>query len=681
MKRVHPAGIFEAPLSEAIAVYRLEATFERGGTISTQVYRDGYSLWPTVGEVDLYLFGEGRHRRLWEVLGAHPREHEGIEGVAFAVWAPNAEAVRVVGDFNRWDGRVHPMRSLGSSGVWELFIPGVEPGSRYKYELIGADNRLTLKTDPMAFQMELPPATASVVTAEPARSWGDGDWMDRRSRTDLIPCPMSIYEMHLGSWRHTGADEGRRRPLTYRELAEELPPYLVEMGFTHVEMLPVAEHPFGGSWGYQVSGYYAPTSRFGTPDEFASLVDALHLAGIGVILDWVPAHFPRDNFALARFDGTALYEHADPRQGEHPDWGTLIFNFGRNEVRNFLLANALYWLEEFHIDGLRVDAVASILYLDYSRKQGEWVPNRFGGRENLEAVAFLKEVNEAVFALHPGATMIAEESTAWPGVSRPTYAGGLGFGLKWNMGWMHDTLDYFHHDPVHRRYHHGDLTFGLLYAWSENFVLPLSHDEVVHGKGSLLMKMPGDRWQQLANLRALYAWMWAHPGKKLLFMGSELAQEGEWDSDREIDWWVLREWGDHARLREMVAELNRQYRNHPALWAQDFRPEGFSWIDADDSDQSVLSFLRSRPEGGPEESLACIANLTPVPRFGYRVGLPVAGWWREVLNTDGIEWSGSGVGNGGWVVAEDVPWHGRPWSASLALPPLGVLWLAPGTPN
>jgi 1,4-alpha-glucan branching enzyme len=449
------------------------------------------------------------------------------------------------------------------------------------------------------------------------------------------------------------------------------------MGFTHVEMMPVAEHPFGGSWGYQVSGYYAPTARFGSPDDFAYLVDSLHRSGIGVIVDWVPAHFPRDQFALARFDGTALYEHADPRQGEHPDWGTLIFNFGRNEVRNFLIANALYWMEQFHIDGLRVDAVASILYLDYSREPGEWVPNRYGGRENLEAVSFLKEVNEAVFALHPGVTMIAEESTAWPGVSRPTYLGGLGFGLKWNMGWMHDTLDYFRHDPVHRRYHHRDLTFGLLYAWSENFVLPLSHDEVVHGKGSLLTKMPGDRWQQLANLRSLYAWMWAHPGKKLLFMGGELASEREWSSDRELDWWILDQWEDHARLWRMVAAMNGIYANHAALWEADVRPEGFSWIDADDSDQSVLSFLRFPLGGDPRRAVACIANLTPLPRTGYRVGLPAPGRWLEVLNTDAKEWAGSGVGNLGSVHTEDVPWHGRPWSAAISLPPLGVLWLAP----
>jgi 1,4-alpha-glucan branching enzyme len=489
---------------------------------------------------------------------------------------------------------------------------------------------------------------------------------------------MSVYELHLGSWRHTDDGEGgARRPLSYLELAEDLPAYLLELGFTHVEFMPVAEHPFSGSWGYQVSGYYAPTSRYGSADDFRVLVDALHRAGIGVIVDWVPAHFPKDAFALARFDGTALYEHADPRLGEHPDWGTLIFNFGRNEVRNFLVANALYWIDMFHIDALRVDAVASLLYLDYSRKAGEWLPNRFGGRENLEAVAFLKEVNELVFGLHPGATVIAEESTAWPGVSRPTYLGGLGFGYKWNMGWMHDTLDYFHYEPIHRRYHHNELTFGLIYAWTENFILPLSHDEVVHGKGSLISKMPGDRWQQLANLRALFAWMWAHPGKQLIFMGAEMGQEREWNADGELDWWIVDHWEDHRRLRSMIAGLNRVYQDFPALWQEDFAHGGFDWIDADDSDQSVISFLRRQPDHGDRDSVACLANFTPVPRFDYRVGLPAPGRWREILNTDATEWGGSGLGNFGSVQSEDMPWHGRQWSARVTLPPLAVLWLTP----
>jgi 1,4-alpha-glucan branching enzyme len=678
MTRVHPAGIYEGAIDPGVEHYRLEAAYRRDGGELTYRFDDPYGSWPTIGELDLHLFGEGRHRRLWEVLGAHARVHDGLAGVAFAVWAPNAKAVRVVGDWNYWDGRVHPMRLLGSSGVWELFIPGVAPGARYKYELVTAAGRLILKTDPMAFALEPPPATASVVVPDPVHQWNDDSWLATRAVTDPLRLPLAAYEVHLGSWRHHQNDDGSSRPLTYLELAEQLPEYVAEMGFTHVELMPVAEHPFSGSWGYQVSGYYAPTSRFGTPDDFRVLVDALHRRGIGVILDWVPAHFPRDEFALARFDGTALYEHADPRQGEHPDWGTLVFNFGRNEVRNFLVANALYWIEQFHIDGLRVDAVASMLYLDYSRAAGEWVPNRFGGRENLDAVAFVKEVNEAVFGLYPGATVVAEESTAWPGVSRPTYLGGLGFGFKWNMGWMHDTLDYFHHDPVHRRFHHGELTFGLLYAWTENFILPLSHDEVVHGKGSLLNKMPGDRWQQLANLRALYAWMWAHPGKQLLFMGGELAQDREWSHDRQLDWWILDDWADHRRLHGMVQTLNQVYRELPALWEGDVDPAGFAWIDANDADQSVLTFLRRRAAGLAGESVACLANLTPVARSGYRVGLPEPGRWREVLNTDATEWGGSGVGNQGAVEAEAFPWHGHPWSAAVTLPPLGVLWLSPG---
>jgi 1,4-alpha-glucan branching enzyme len=608
--------------------------------------------------------------------------------------------VRVVGDWNDWDGRLHPMRSLGSSGVWELFIPGVAAGSRYKYELVTSDGRLILKADPMAYGTEVPPDTASVITGPSAHVWGDAEWIAARAATDSLHRPMSIYEMHLGSWRHGPDGEGGTRPLTYLELADALPDHLDTLGFTHVEFMPVAEHPFAGSWGYQVSAYYAPTSRFGTPDDFRALVDALHRRDIGVIVDWVPAHFPRDEFALARFDGTALYEHEDPRLGAHPDWGTLVFNYARNEVRNFLVANALYWIEQFHIDGLRVDAVASMLYLDYSRQPGEWLPNVFGGRENLAAVAMLREVNEAVFGTYPGATVIAEESTAWPGVSRPTYLGGLGFGFKWNMGWMHDTLEYFSNDPIHRRHHQGELTFGLIYAWTENFVLPLSHDEVVHGKGSLLGKMPGDRWQQLANLRALYAWMWAHPGKQMLFMGAELAPEREWDHDRELDWWIAERWADHRKVGALLAELNRVYRAQPALWEEDFDAAGFEWLDASDNASSVLSFLRwrraeegsqprrtpfddatgatqRRPVAAPGAVVACIANLTPVPRSGYRVGLPVPGRWVEIINTDGAEWGGSGTGNAGAIEADATLWHAQPYSAELTLPPLGVLWLTP----
>ncbi|MBV9934246.1 MAG: 1,4-alpha-glucan branching protein GlgB [Actinobacteria bacterium] len=636
-----------------------------GGTVS-EAKQSAVEFAPTLGDIDLHLLGEGRHRHLFRILGAHPRVHQGVEGTAFAVWAPNARAVRVVGDFNDWDGRRHPMRELGVSGVWERFVPGVGPGTLYKFELEGADGRLRLKADPFAFATEVPPGTASVV-AESEYEWTDGAWMTRRDHVNVQPVvrPMSVYEVHLGSWR---------QGLSYRELAEQLPAYVADMGFTHVELMPVAEHPFGGSWGYQVSSYFAPTSRFGSPDDFRALVDAFHQRDIGVIVDWVPAHFPRDDFALAMFDGTALYEHADPRKGAHPDWGTLVFNFGRHEVRNFLISNALFWLEEFHIDGLRVDAVASMLYLDYSRKEGEWIPNEFGGRENLEAVSFLKEFNEVVYGAHPGAITVAEESTAWPSVSKPTYLGGLGFGFKWNMGWMHDTLEYFSKESVYRRYHHNELTFGLLYAFSENFVLPLSHDEVVHGKGSLLSKMPGDRWQQLANLRSLYGWMWAHPGKQLLFMGAELAQPWEWNHDASLPWDLL-EYDEHRGVHELVRALNRMYAGEPALFERDNAPEGFRWIDASDVDNNILSFLRYSADG--DRMVACIANLSPVPREAYRIGLPLGGRWEEMLNTDASEFGGSGVGNGGAVDVTDETWHGLPYSAELTLPPLGVLWLRP----
>ena len=667
-ERIHDAGLFEARIADDVIAYDVVVHYPDGTALTID---DPYRHWPTLGDLDVYLIGEGRHEKLWEVLGAHHREHEGITGTAFAVWAPGARAVRVVGDFNLWDGRVHPMRTMGSSGVWELFIPGVEPGARYKYEIIGADSRLRLKADPMAQLAETPPGTASIVTVS-QYEWHDDEWIRQRATADTINQRMSTYEMHVGSWRHN-VENGR--PLTYLELAEQLPDYVADLGFTHVELMPVAEHPFGGSWGYQVSSYYAPTSRFGTPDDFRTLVDALHQRGIGVIVDWVPAHFPKDEWALARFDGTALYEHADPRQGEHPDWGTLVFNFGRHEVRNFLLANALYWLEEFHIDGLRVDAVASMLYLDYSRKEGEWVPNEFGGRENLEAIHFLQEVNTVVYGRCPGVLTIAEESTAFPGVSRPVHLGGLGFAHKWNMGWMHDTLAYFAHDPIHRRYHHHDLTFGLVYAWSENFVLPLSHDEVVHLKGSLVQKMPGDRWQKFANLRALYAWMWAHPGKQLLFMGGEFGQEQEWSESRSLDWHLLDD-PLHLGVQSLMRSLNAVESNEPALYATDFTADGFAWIDANDSDQSVYSFLRfdARGSGRP---VACVANLTPVPRHGYRLGLPAAGRWVELLNTDAAAFGGSGVSNGE-VWTDDVAWHGHPQSVALTMPPLGVVWLAPG---
>jgi len=671
MKKVADSGMFRAvakPSPDVPIPYQLQAEYA-DGTIIT--YDDPYRFMPTLGELDLFLIGEGRHHDLWKRLGAHPTTHQGVPGTAFAVWAPNARAVRVVGSFNMWDGRVHPMRSIGSSGIWELFLPGVREGDLYKFEILTAAGHLVLKADPFAFAAEVQPGTASVVT-ESHFEWSDERWLARRDSQNPLNQPVSIYEMHLGSWKRKPEDGGR--PLTYQELAAELPGYVEDMGFSHVEFMPVAEHPYSGSWGYQVSGYYAPTSRFGSPDDFRALVNALHERGIGVILDWVPGHFPRDEWALARFDGTALYEHEDPRKGAHQDWGTLIFNYGRNEVRNFLLSNALYWLKEFHIDGIRVDGVASMLYLDYSREPGEWVPNEFGGRENLEAVSFLKELNELVYAEHPGVIMAAEESTAWPGVSRPTYTGGLGFGFKWNMGWMHDTLQYFSQDPIHRRYHHNDLTFSLLYAFTENFILPLSHDEVVHGKGSLLNKMPGDRWQKSANLRALLAWMWAHPGKQLLFQGSEIAQSDEWSHDRSVDWHLL-QYPEHAGMQKLVRELNRGYAGEPALWEKDFDPEGFQWIQGGDIDSNVAAFLRWSDDRS--RVLACVANLSPIPREGYRVGLPRDGMWREVLNTDAELFGGSNTGNGGGVSATGEGWHWLPHSALVNLPPLGVLWLVP----
>ncbi len=672
MWAVHPAGVFEGELAgPVVPEYRLEVTYRHGLTVTIE---DPYRFWPTLGPMDLHLFGEGRHEGLWRHLGAHVRTHEGIDGTSFAVWAPNARSVRVVGDFNGWDGRMHPMRVLGSSGVWELFLPGVGPGARYKYEILSNHGHLSLRADPFAFQTEVPPATASVVAAS-SYEWGDHAWSSRRAGTHLLGAPASIYECHLGSWRQAEDGNGGWRPLTYRELADQLPAYVSDLGFTHVELLPVAEHPFGASWGYQVTGYFAPTARFGPPDDFRHLVDRLHQHGIGVIVDWVVADFPKDDWALARFDGTALYEHADPRQAEHPDWGTLVFNFGRHEVSNFLVANALFWIEEYHIDGLRVDAVASMLYLDYSRRHGEWVANAFGGNENLDAINFIRDANEIVYRHHPDAMLVAEESTAWPAVSRPTYLGGLGFGFKWNMGWMNDTLRYFSRDPVHRRWHHHDLTFALLYAFHENFVLPLSHDEVSHGKGSLISKMPGDRWQQFANLRALLGWMWAHPGRQLLFMGGELAQNVEWQHDNSLEWHLL-QYPEHSGVQRLVRTLNRLYRGEPALWERDFDWSGFRWIDPNDADNGVLSFVRLNADGS--RALACFANLTPVVRHGYRVGLPSGGPWIEVLNTDWPEFGGSGLANGE-VHEEDVPWHDLQHSAELTLPALAVVWLASAT--
>jgi 1,4-alpha-glucan branching enzyme len=661
LDQVHPAGLFEGVLDGATEppAYRLEVTYDAG----TFTIDDPYRFLPTIGELDQHLLGEGRHERLWQALGAHEKVVDGVAGTAFAVWAPNARAVRVVGDFNSWDGRLHPMRSLGSSGIWELFVPAVGAGAKYKFELVTAAGALTLKADPLAFATEAPPATASVVYTS-GYAWGDDEWMARRQERNSIGAPVSVYEVHLGSWR---------QGLSYRELAEQLPDYVADLGFTHVEFMPVAEHPYAPSWGYQVSAYYAPTARFGSPDDLRYLIDRLHQRGIGVIVDWVPAHFPKDAFALARFDGTALYEHEDPRRGEHPDWGSLVFNFGRNEVRNFLIANALYWLEEFHVDGLRVDAVASMLYLDYSREEGQWEPNEFGGNEDLDAVRFLKDFNTVVYREHPGAMTVAEESTAWPSVSRPVYLGGLGFGFKWNMGWMHDTLQYVSKDPIYRRFHHHQLTFSLIYAFSENFILPISHDEVVHGKGSLLGKMPGDRWRRFANLRAYLAYMWAHPGKQLLFMGSELAQESEWSHERSIDWEALAD-PLHQGAQALVRDLNRAYRARPALWERDASPEGFAWIDPNDVDDNALSFIRFGASGEP---LVCLCNFSPVPRVDYRVGLPRAGRWTEVLNTDAGTYGGGNVGNLGGVEAEEIGWDGQSASARVTLPPLATVWLAP----
>jgi 1,4-alpha-glucan branching enzyme len=666
MTHVHQ-GVFAVTLPEdKVPDYRF-ATSYSGAHEGETLQDDPYRYLPTLGEFDLHLIGEGRHEELWRVLGAHVRELGQTTGTSFAVWAPNARGVRVTGDFNYWDGRAYPMRSLGGSGVWELFVPGAGDGARYKYAVCGRDGVWREKADPLAALAEQPPATASVVYTS-RYTWDDAQWCAERAQRQLVRSPMSIYEVHLGSWRPG---------LSYRQLATELVGYVSDMGFTHVEFLPVAEHPFAGSWGYQVTAYYAPTSRFGSPDDFRYLVDALHQAGVGVLLDWVPAHFPKDEWALANFDGTALYEHADPRRGTQPDWGTLIFNYGRAEVRNFLVANAVYWLEEFHIDGLRVDAVASMLYLDYSRKAGEWTPNQYGGRENLEAISFLQEVNATCYKRVPGITMVAEESTAWPGVTRPVHLGGLGFGFKWNMGWMHDTLGYLSLDPIYRQYHHNEMTFSMVYAYSENFILPLSHDEVVHGKASLVAKMPGDEWRRFAQLRALLAYMWAHPGKQLLFMGGEFGQGDEWSADAGLDWWVL-DFDVHRGVQLLSRDLNAAYRRTPALWQLDTSPEGFGWIDANDAQGNVLSFLRFGADPS-SDVVACLANFSAVPHEHYQLGLPRAGRWREVLNTDAVIYGGSGVGNLGFVEATAEPWHGLPASASVTLPPLGVLWLAPSS--
>jgi len=661
MARRDPAGVFVAMLPPGVTPpdYRLQVTTTEG----THAQHDPYAFAPVLGPLDDYLLAEGTHERLYDRLGAHPMRHQGVDGVHFAVWAPNARRVSVVGDFNRWDGRCHPMRKRHDSGVWEIFLPGLGTGAIYKYELLGPDFALLpLKADPFGFAAERRPATASVVARTDAFAWSA--W---RQGNDAHRRPMAIYEVHLGSWR--------RRPdggfLSYDALADTLVPYAAGLGFTHLELMPVSEHPLDASWGYQPIGLFAPTSRFGDPAGFARLVDRAHAAGLGVILDWVPAHFPTDIHGLARFDGTALYEHADPSRGFQPDWNTAVYDFGRREVANFLLASALYWLDRYRIDGLRADAVASMLYLDYSRPAGAWTPNPDGSNDNRDACAFLRDANTRIHARHPDAVMIAEESTAWPGVSRPADAGGLGFGFKWNMGWMHDTLAYLAQEAVHRRWHHDKLTFGLLYAWSENFILPLSHDEVVHGKGSLLGRIPGDAWQRFATLRAYYGFMWAYPGKKLLFMGGEFAQQAEWNHDRTLDWQLL-DVPAHRGVQALIGDLNRAYRAHPALHARDCEPDGFRWIVAGDADASVFAWLRMAP-GAP--SVAVLCNFTPVPRHGYHIGLPTAGRWREIVNTDAGAYGGSRLGNLGAVWAEPRGWRDFPASAEVLLPPLATVWL------
>jgi 1,4-alpha-glucan branching enzyme len=672
----HPAGVFEATIAAsglgltdatpvAPSAYRLRFRFADGVEFETY---DAYAFPPILSDYDLYLSGEGTHYLNYEKLGAHVHEMAGVRGVQFGVWAPNATRVSVVGDFNSWDGRISPMRPRGESGIWELFLPGLDEGALYKFEIRSRNgNHLGLKSDPYAFAAELRPKSASVVCNINRYEWGDSAWLQARAARDWLHSPMSVYEVHLGSWRRK-ADEGDRW-LTYRELADTLIPYAKQMGYTHLELMPIMEHPFDASWGYQTIGYYAVTSRFGSPTDFMYFVDRCHQAGLGVILDWTPAHFPRDDHGLAFFDGTHLYEHEDPRRGAHPDWGTLVFNYGRNEVQNFLLSNALFWIDKYHIDGLRVDAVASMLYLDYSRAPGEWIPNAFGGRENLEAIAFIKRLNEVLHVRHPGALTIAEESTSWPAVSRPTYVGGLGFDLKWNMGWMNDVLEYISLDPIHRQYQHGKLTFSMLYAFHENFVLPLSHDEVVHGKRSLLEKMPGDDWQKFANLRLLFAYLFAHPGKKLHFMGSELAQRSEFWEASSVEW-SLEASPPHRGIQRLVADLNRLHVRERALHEVDFEWSGFEWLEVNDAAASVLSFLRRARNG--DDFVVVVCNFTPVVRENYRIGVPSPGFYREILNSDSSYYEGSDVGNSGGVRAEPFPWNDRPYSIKLRLPPLAA---------
>jgi 1,4-alpha-glucan branching enzyme len=633
----------------------------------SSVYYDSYSFPPQLSDFDMHLFGEGRHWHIYRILGAHIHEIQGVQGVLFATWAPTAERISVVGDFNQWDGRCHPMRNRGATGIWELFIPGMKAGNLYKFEIRNRDSGdVFTKTDPYGQQFEQRPKTSSIISQENSWQWQDTNWMQQRQSFDWLHQPMSIYEVHLGSWQKDELGNF----LNYRELAHRLVSYLETTGFTHIELLPITEHPLDASWGYQTTGYFAATSRFGSADDFRYFVDYCHQHNIGVLLDWVPAHFPKDAHGLARFDGSALYEHEDPRKGEHRDWGTLIYNYGRNEVKNFLLGSALFWLEECHIDGLRVDAVASMLYLDYSREKNDWVANKYGGNENLEAIDFFRELNSVTHARHAGTVIMAEESTAWPQVTRPVHVGGLGFSMKWNMGWMHDTLQYMSKDPIHRHFHHNQLTFGLLYAFTENFILPFSHDEVVHGKGSMLYKMPGDEWQRFANLRLLYTYMFTYPGKKLLFMGCEFGQGREWNNDTALDWYVL-DYAPHQGVQKLVGDLNKHYREQPALHRHDFEPKGFEWIDCNDTDQSVLSYLRH----GNGDTLVVILNFTPIPRHNYRVGVPQAGHYQEVINSDSAYYAGSNMGNSGGLITQDIPWMNRPCSIELTLPPLAAVVL------
>jgi len=662
--KLREEGLFEANLPGSVwqKPYEIVWTAADGKSV---IQQDAYAFGLCLGEQDMHYFCEGRHWRLYDVLGAHPIEIDGVTGTLFAVWAPNARRVSVVGDFNQWDGRVHPMRKRLEAGLWEIFIPGIGQLVHYKFELVGPHGELFNKSDPFAFFSQNGPQTASLTWDYNRYQWRDQGWMNQRAQWSPYEEAMSIFEVHLGSWKKGKHGE----PLSYKELGDQLIPYVKSLGFTHLELMPISEFPFDGSWGYQVGGYYAPTSRFGNPDDFREFIDRCHQANLGVIIDWVPAHFPKDAHGLARFDGTALYEHADPRQGEHTDWGTLIFNYGRNEVKNFLIANALFWLEHYHIDGIRVDAVASMLYLDYSRQAGQWLPNAYGGRENLEAIALMRELNQLCYEQHPGVMMIAEESTAWPGVSRPVSAGGLGFGFKWNMGWMNDSLRYMEKEPIHRKFHHGEATFSMLYAYDENFILVLSHDEVVHGKKSMLDKMPGDRWQQFANLRMFYTWMWAHPGKKLLFMGGEIGQWREWNHERELDWSVL--YGEeHRGLQRLVGDLNRVYREFPALHKLDHQAGGFWWLDANAWEDSIFAFARCAPGGG---TAYVVINATPVPRHGYRLGVAEGGYYTEILNSDAACYGGSNTGNGGGLEAQHQSWQGQSWSLVMTIPPLAAI--------